>query len=189
MTQERKALQERIAVQPTTKEPLIPESKQETQSKNSSSSAETDSEESESSGESSESEGKENQRRTVSEKFATKPGSESDSESEKNNRVSNSGKNQTPVTNNVRVRNPVFSRFDNKNAVTTATATNSVTSRPLNSTSRIYSSTSRQTSATEKKEETGIYTFYRQSLSKGAVIIYGEGGGGRGGTEEKCFSC
>jgi hypothetical protein len=98
----------------------------------------------------------------VSEKFATKPGSESDSESEKNNRVSNSGKNQTPVTNNVRGRTPAYSRFDNKNAVTTATTTNSVTSRTLNSTSRIYPSTARQTSTTEKKEETSMYSLYLQ---------------------------
>ena len=143
----------------TPKEPQITESKQEAQNdKSSSSSAETDSEESDSSEESSveESDSKENQRRVVSEKFATKRGSESDSESEKNNRVSNLVKNQTPATNNVRGRNPAFSRFDNKNAVTTATTTNSVTSRTLNSTSRIYPSTARQTSASEKKDEAGI---------------------------------
>ena len=96
----------------------------------------------------------------MSEKLAKKRGSESDSESEKNNRVTNSVKNQTPpVTNNIRGRNPAFSRFDNRNAVTTATTSNTVTSRALNSTSRLYPSTARQTSTTEKKEETGMCLF------------------------------
>lgn len=164
MTQERKTLADRIAVQ-TTKESFIKESKQEAEEKPSSSSADSDTEESEDSEESSgvESEEKEKQRRKVSEKLAWKRGSESDSESEKNNRVSNAGKNQ-PVANNIQGRNPAFSQFDNKNAVSTATTTNTVTSRVLNSTSRIYPA--RQTSATEKKEETGTRNSERFALNR-----------------------
>lgn len=98
------------------------------------------------------SDGKESQRRTVSEKFATKRGSESDSESERNNRVSNTGnKNQRPASNHVRGLTPALTTFDNKNAVTTTTTTNSGTSRTL-----IIARPVRPSTATEKKEEIGI---------------------------------
>lgn len=168
VTQERKALADRIVAQ-TPKEPLIKELKQEVQEKESSSSAQSDSEESEDSEESSEeeSDGKEDQRRKVSETFAKKPGSESDSESEKNNRVSNTVVSQ-PVTNNPRARNPAFSRFDNRNAVSTATSTNTVTSRALNSTSRIYNP-SRQTTSTDRKEDTTSRIGDRFGLNRGRL--------------------
>lgn len=167
VNQERMALADRKAEQ-TPKEPIINESQPEAVEKPSSSSAESDSEESDDSDESSgeESEEKENRRRKVSEKLTTKPGSESDSESEKNNGVSNAGKNK-PVTNNIRGRNPAFFRFDNKNAVSTATTANTVTSRGLTSTARIYPA--RQTSATEKKEETGTRPGERFALNRGRL--------------------
>lgn len=167
VTHERKALADRIAEQ-TPKEPFMNESQPEAVEKPSSSSAESDSEESDDSDESSgeESDEKENQRRKVSETLATKRGSESDSESEKNNGVSNAGKNQ-PVTNNIRGRNSAFSRFDNKNAVSTATTANTVTSRAQTSTARIYPA--RQTSATEKKEETGTRPGERFALNRGRL--------------------
>ena len=143
VSQERKAL---AAVQ---KESLIEDSTREIQEKSSSSGEETDSEAESDESSDEVSDEKENQRRSASDKLASKRGSESDSEPEKNNSVPNAGKNQ-PVVNNVRARNPGFTRFDNKNSVSTATATNSGARTP-NSTSRIYSN--RQTSVDKQKEE------------------------------------
>lgn len=144
VSQERKAL---AAVQ---KETVIVEAKHETRAKVSSeSSTETDYEGDETDQSTSEgSDGKEAQRAVVWEKFEKKPGSESDSESERNNRVRNAVKNQ-PVMNNVRDRTPPYSRIENKNSVSTSVG--NPPSRYLNSTSRNYSGRQQQV---EKKEET-----------------------------------
>ena len=147
--------QERKAMAAVQKETLIKESKHETQEKSSSSDSDSDSEGETSESSEEPSDEKENQRRAMSEKLAPKRGSETDSESEKNQAVTNSVKNQA-VVNNVRGRISPYSRLDNKNIVSTAT-TNTTSGRNVNTTatSRFTSAVNRQPpAAVEKKEET-----------------------------------
>ena len=154
VNQERKALSERITL---TKD--VPKESHEdtTNNKHSSSSAETDSEESETSEESSEeaSEGQEIMLRATTKIISKKPGSESDSESEKNPKNSRATQNGSNVANSPRTRNPTFLRMNNKNVVSTSATTNSYTSRPINSVARTYPAAGRQMSAVERREDTG----------------------------------
>ncbi|XP_046845850.1 protein phosphatase 1 regulatory subunit 12B-like isoform X1 [Xenia sp. Carnegie-2017] len=168
VNQERKALSERIT---PTKD--VPKESHEdtTNNKHSSSSAETDSEESETSEESSEeaSEGQEIMLRATTKIISKKPGSESDSESEKNPKNSIATQNGSTVANSPRTRNPTFLPMNNKNAVSTSARTNSYTSRPINSVARTYP-------AVERREDTGSTKTDKFGLNRGGRVSRSEDG-------------